>query len=188
MTRPRATTLALGALMVVASACGTQTAGSGDAPVSTTKAPSASIATPSTTSTPSNTPTPSPTPTEAVTGRVYWEDLEPGMCIYTKKLDNGYDFWVVPCTKKHDREVLAVTSLPGTTKWPGDRAVSKLANTACRAAFKKYVGVSYNTSDLEVTFYTTDKEGWQEKDRTALCLVFDPDHPTTTHALKGSKK
>ena len=115
MTRLRASTLALGALLVVASACGTQ--------------PKA----------------------------------------------------------KHDREVVKTTTLPGTNTWPGDRAVAKLADSTCRAAFKKYVGISYNKSDLQVDFITTVKEDWQEGFRTAVCLVFDPDHKTIKHSLRGSR-
>lgn len=183
MTRPRATTLALGALVVVASACGTQTAGTGSSSSPTPTTPSSAVT--------ASAPTPSATPTPtADTGprRVYWEDLEAGMCIDTKKLESDYDFWVVPCGKKHNREVIANTTLPGTTKWPGDKAVDKASDTACRAAFKKYIGLSYNRSDLQLDVYTTDKEGWAEGDRTAVCLVFDPDHASVTTALKGSKK
>lgn len=187
MTRLRASTLVLGALMVVASACGTQPADSGSSPsASPTTPPATSSPTPSSTPTPTRTPTPKPTPT-LTTGRVYWEDLEPGMCIDTRKLDSDYDYWVVPCKAKHDREVVKTTTLPGTNTWPGDRAVAKLADSTCRAAFKKYVGISYNKSDLQVDFITTVKEDWQDGFRTAVCLVFDPDHKTIKHSLKGSR-
>ena len=195
MTRPRATTLALttlalGALMVVASACGTQTAGSGGSPspTATTPSPAATPSTPTpSTPTPSVTPTPTPIP-DTGPRRVYWEDLEPGMCIDTKKLKSDYDFWVVPCAKKHNREVIANTTLPGTTTWPGDRAVGKASDTACRAAFKKYIGLNYNKSDLQLDVYTVDEQGWAEGDRTAVCFAFDPDHATVAHSLKGSRK
>ena len=185
MKRPRATTLALGALVVVASACGTQTAGTGSTSSPTPPTPSSAA----TASTPTRSATPTPTPTpDTGPRRVYWEDLEPGMCVDTKKLKSDYDFWVVPCTKKHNREVVANTTLPGTTKWPGDKAVSKASDTVCRAAFKKYIGISYNRSGLQLDAYTTEEEGWAEGDRTAVCFVFDPDHATVTHSLKGSKK
>ena len=183
MTRPRAFTLALGALMVVASACGTQIGGSGTSPSPATPTPSPASSSP----TASTTPTPTPS-TDSGPRRVYWEDLEPRMCLDTRKLDNGYDYWVVPCTAKHDREVLANTTLEGPTTWPGERAVDKLADTACRAAFKKYVGVSYDNSHLELEYLAAVKEDWQEGVRTSVCLVFDPDHKTISHTLKGSRE
>jgi Septum formation len=184
MPRLRTSTLAVGALMVVAAACGTQTAGSASG--TTTGSPSG------TTSTSSSTPnatTSTPTPTKtAEPDRIYWEDVEPGMCLDEATHKSETDVWVVPCTTKHNREVVANISLSGTDAWPGDHAVSKAVTAACTAEFRRYVGISYAKSDLTLDFFGVDKEGWEDGDHTMVCLVFDPDHKMITHTLKGSRQ
>lgn len=120
--------------------------------------------------------------------RVYWEDLEPGMCVDTLSHKSDYDLWVVPCTAKHNREVTANTTLPGTNKWPDDRAVDKAATATCKAAFTKYVGVSYNNSHLQLDNSTTVKEDWEDGYRTVICFVFEPDHTSIKHSLRSSRQ
>jgi hypothetical protein len=53
--------------------------------------------------------------------RVYWEDLQPGMCV--REDPNGMDYIVVDCSAEHEEEVMSRGTLEGSKEWPGDAAL-----------------------------------------------------------------
>ena len=143
-------------------------------------------ATPEPTASPSDEPVPAqPTGAMKKAKKVYWEDLRPATCIRTPA-DAAIDITTVDCRAEHDEEVTARTSLPKTHGWPGDKAVEDAASATCRTAFEKYVGISYDDSRLELSFYSTDKDGWNSGDRTLICTVYDPSAPNLTESLKAA--
>jgi hypothetical protein len=48
--------------------------------------------------------------------RVYWEDLQPGMCV--REDPNGMDFLVVDCRAEHEEEVMSRGTLVGSKERP----------------------------------------------------------------------
>ena len=125
---------------------------------------------------PSATPAPStaaPTPRPVRPKKVRIKDIRIGHCIDREPTGTFETLPVVPCAQPHDVEVFAIRSL-SAGRWPGDQAVSERADKACRPAFQAYVGVSYDESTLEMSWYMPTKSAWQAGDRGVTCVLRDP--------------
>ncbi len=114
------------------------------------------------------------------------DKLRAGHCIDREPTDTFETMPVVPCGQPHDVEIYAVRDLRGG-RWPGQQAVDELADEACRAAFRTYVGVEYNESTLEISWSTPTADGWRYGDRSALCILNDP-AGRLVGSMKGSRK
>jgi Septum formation len=122
---------------------------------------------------------------------VYWEDLQPGMCVRILRIPGdpyAMDYTVVDCSAEHEEEVTSSTTLAGSQKWPGDDAVDKAAEKKCKSAFASYVGLGRAKSRLDQDFLTVDQDGWTDGDFTLICLVLDPDNDHLTRSLRGAHK
>ena len=119
--------------------------------------------------------------------RVYWEDLQPGMCV--REVPDGMeDYIVVDCNAEHAEEVMSRGTLAGSKKWPGDAALEDRAGEKCKSAFASYVGLKLGDSRLDFDFLTPDKDSWNDGEVTLICLVLDPDHDQITRALRGARE
>ena len=127
-----------------------------------------------------------PTGPMAKPKRVYWQDLKPMTCVREPDDETASFVTAVDCRAEHDVEVMSRTSLKKTKKWPGDEAVNTAAFEKCSAAFAGYVGVPFDESRLEASFYSTDKEGWDQGDTTLICLIYDPVATNAPRRLKGA--
>jgi hypothetical protein len=141
--------------------------------------------TPTTSSTPSATASSSSKGPLAKAKRVYWENLKSGMCVVNPTSD-PYNVKVVDCRAPHEEEVTARTTLTGPRKWPGDSAIEEAADTKCRASFATYVGIDYDSSQLDIDYFTADKQGWEDGGHRLICMAYDPNHETLTATLKGA--
>ena len=127
-----------------------------------------------------------PTGPMAKPKRVYWQDLKPMTCVREPDDETASFVTAVDCRAEHDVEVMSRTSLKKTKRWPGDEAVNTAAFEKCSAAFAGYVGVPFDESRLEASFYSTDKEGWEQGDTTLICLIYDPVATNAPRRLKGA--
>jgi hypothetical protein len=118
--------------------------------------------------------------------QVYWEDLQPGMCV--REDPNGMDYLVVNCSAEHEEEVMLRGTLPGSDEWPGDAAIDDAAWEKCTSAFASYVGLRIDESRLDFNFVTPDKDGWTDSKPTLICLVVDPSQDQITRALRGANE
>jgi Septum formation len=118
--------------------------------------------------------------------RVYWEDLQPGMCV--REDPNGMDYLVVNCSAEHEEEVMLRGTLAGSDEWPGDAAIDDAAWEKCTSAFASYVGLRIDESRLDFNFVTPDKDGWTDSKPTLICLVVDPSQDQITRALRGANE
>jgi hypothetical protein len=116
--------------------------------------------------------------------RVYWQDLQPGMC--TREDPNEMDYIVVDCTAEHEEEVMSRGTLAGSKEWPGDAALEDTAGEKCKSAFASYVGLKLDDSRLDFNFLTPDKDSWNDGKVTLICLVLDPYHHQITRSLRGA--
>lgn len=132
-------------------------------------------------------PTPRATTPLARSRSIYWGSSKPGMCLVVPD-DVAYDVTRTDCRTKHDAEVMLRSRLPGSRTWPGEDALDRKALKVCEAAFPRYVGLPLNESLLDVDYITADRAGWEDGDRTVICLVFDPNEEWTTRALKASRE
>jgi hypothetical protein len=116
--------------------------------------------------------------------RVYWEDLQPGMCV--REDPNEMDYIVVDCRAEHEEEVMSRGTLTGSKEWPGDAALEDAADEKCESAFAAYVGLGIDESRLDYNYLTPDRDGWTDGKPTLICLVLDPSHNQITRALRGA--
>jgi len=79
-----------------------------------------------------------------------------------------------PCTELHDSEIFASTTLPDGD-FPGDDAVTATADDFCYGQFQTFVGMAYEQSVLELSYFMPSKESWDGMgDREVLCILVDP--------------
>jgi hypothetical protein len=118
--------------------------------------------------------------------RVYWEDLQPGMC--GREDPNDMDYIVVDCSAEHEEEVMSRDTLARSKEYPGDAAVEDAAQQKCETAFASYVGLELDESRLDLDYFTPDEDSWTAGKVTLICLVLDPDHDQITRALRGASE
>lgn len=81
---------------------------------------------------------------------------------------------ILPCTESHTYEAYSAFQIDDGD-FPGLDAITAQADQGCVDAFEDFVGVSYESSMLEFTYYYPTEESWNGLgDREVLCLVFDP--------------
>lgn len=90
----------------------------------------------------------------------------------------------VPCGEPHEDEVFAVFDhpAPDDALFPGEEAVTKVAQDGCAERFAGYLGTPYEKSKLQVAVIAPGAVSWDEGDRAIVCLVFGDKR------LKGSQK
>ena len=93
---------------------------------------------------------------------------------------------VVDCSEPHDSEAYASIMMPDGD-FPGGDAVTAAAQEGCLAEFEGYVGIPYEESTYDVSFYFPTEASWGGGDREILCTVYDPSGKTTGSA-QGSNK
>jgi Septum formation len=82
---------------------------------------------------------------------------------------------VVPCSEPHDLEVYAEFALDGE-EYPGDEQADTLAFEGCLAEFEGFVGLRYEESTLDYTYYRPTEASWNGvDDRLVSCLILDPE-------------
>ena len=93
----------------------------------------------------------------------------------------------VPCAQPHAFEAYHAFDLT-QQRYPGLDAVDEAAIDGCLAAFKDFADISYRRSVLEITWLYPTETSWNLlRDREVLCLVADPEGPTTG-SLEGARR
>ena len=93
---------------------------------------------------------------------------------------------IVPCSKPHDSEAYkSITMKDGD--FPGTDAVKAQADQGCGDAFPAFVGIPFNDSKLDISYYFPTSDSWSNGDREILCTVYD-DGVKTTGTLKNAKR
>jgi hypothetical protein len=118
-------------------------------------------------------PTPGTPPRPVKPKRISTEKIKVGHCIDRMPAKTFVTLPVVPCVQPHDVEVYAIRNL-GRGGWPGDKALADRADKACHPVFATYVGVPYDQSTLETSWYGPTQAGWRAGNREVACLLYDP--------------
>jgi hypothetical protein len=112
-------------------------------------------------------------------GKVDVDDLKSGDCVVENLAEGEFTrVEVAPCAKPHFFEAYATFKL-AEGDFPGDEKVDQLAGDGCYERFADFVGVSYDDSELEMTYMTPLEDTWSI-DRGVACLI------TEESATKGS--
>jgi hypothetical protein len=115
------------------------------------------------------------------------EDLSVGDCLNDADLSGIVtSVPVVPCSEPHDSEAYAEFELD-EGPFPGSEEIDAKGNAGCVERFTEFVGIAFNESDLEYSFYLPTESSWPQGDRRILCEVYDP-KKQTTGTLKGAAR
>jgi hypothetical protein len=96
------------------------------------------------------------------------------------------DVNVVPCDQPHDFEVYYDFSIPDGD-WD-EEAVYAAAEQGCLEQFPTFVGLSYEESLLDFSYYAPTQQSWEEgNDRIVSCFIGDPS-TQTTGSLAGAAR
>jgi hypothetical protein len=133
--------------------------------------------------------TPAPAASLAIVS-VY--NLLPGQCfdaVFDKDDDRVLAAIVRSCDEPHGAEVFGTPELsdPAGTPYAED-AVTQAAQEACVPAFRDYVGVEYDASRLEATYYGPYEWTWAAGDRAIICFVQGTPEDPLTKSVKGLRE
>ena len=98
---------------------------------------------------------------------------------------NKHPRQVVDCAEPHDLEVFYTGLLPDEP-WPGQDTVNDDADDRCYTEYEDYVGISYEDSDYDYSFYLPDEQEWAAGKRTVVCVVTPFPGEDLTGSVKGS--
>ena len=97
------------------------------------------------------------------------------------------DVPTIDCALPHDYEVYAEFDID-RANWPGDDEIFSLADEGCYSPFAGYVGVPFEDSVLDYTYYVPTQDGWENYDDHAVsCIIFDPAGQTTGSLMAAGR-
>ena len=107
-------------------------------------------------------------------------DITVGDCIgESTDEETVTDVKVIDCASPHSYEVFHEFEIASAT-FPCDDAVADEAYDGCIAKFEPFVGVAYEDSALDFTYFSPLEDGWKELgDKLVSCLIVDPNGPST---------
>jgi hypothetical protein len=97
---------------------------------------------------------------------------------------------IVECDVPHKWEAFESIQMTDA-EYPGEEATQSQADTACNDPFTTYVGLTYDESIYDYSFYYPTQETWDDpqlQDREILCLAKADDDSDITGSLKGVNK
>jgi hypothetical protein len=94
----------------------------------------------------------------------------------------------VDCAGEHDGEVVGTTDVDGAAgiAFPGQDAIEAAATADCLPLFASYVGVSFDTSRLDMYYIGPTPETWARDDRTIACIAIGPGATSLTGSVRGT--
>lgn len=90
----------------------------------------------------------------------------------------------MPCDSPHQLEAYATFTLPDGA-FPGQDDVDRLSEGGCVKRFEDYIDMSYDESEIEISFLRLFAEAW-DFDRGVTCML-DAGSPTTG-TLEGAQR
>lgn len=116
-------------------------------------------------------------------------DLRVGDCFDLKDdaEEEVDDVTARPCSEPHGFE-LVHTGTVASDGYPSDAAFGAWLEDNCLPAFEDYVGLSYQQSALEVTWFQPTPGGWDDGDHTVQCAVYDPAQPELSEAVRNAAR
>ena len=112
--------------------------------------------------------------------------LETGTCFDDpESFEEVTDVPVVDCSEPHDNEVIGSFDLPDG-EYPGDSAVTSLAEGGCLERFEPYIGIDFPTSVYDLGWFTPSTDSWDVGDREVICFVYDVTLAKITGSVAGT--
>jgi hypothetical protein len=122
-------------------------------------------------------------------GTLQVQDLRIGACFNLKDeaADSVSDVDAKPCTEAHRYELYHVANM-SEGDYPSDDQLSAFVEQECVGAFATYVGLSYDTSTLDVVYFTPSSDAWKSGDRSVQCAAYDPGDTAVVGTLHGAAR
>lgn len=79
-----------------------------------------------------------------------------------------------PCTQPHNGQVVGTFVLAGGSAWPGRLVISREASTGCSAMLSSVLQQHSLASGIRWLYYYPDSHSWSSGDRSASCVLMDP--------------
>lgn len=106
--------------------------------------------------------------------------MKVGDCLDNQEADEVETIPAVPCDQPHDLEAYYSFDLEDADEYPGQTAVTDLADEGCYNAFPDFIGISYEESSYDFTYFFPTTESWTNGgDREIMCLIGSADEKTT---------
>jgi hypothetical protein len=94
---------------------------------------------------------------------------------------------IVECSEPHDSEAYDADNLDDGD-FPGQDAIDQAAELLCGPSFETFIGLDYEASIYDYSYYFPTEESWAAGDREVLCVAYADDQAKITGSLKGIKK
>jgi hypothetical protein len=94
----------------------------------------------------------------------------------------------VDCGEPHDNEVFALIDYTETDTYPGPDQMQQIGRELCIEQFEGYVGLDYNSSELEVFSIYPTEASWGDGDREVICALYDSDLDKLTGTMEGAAR
>ena len=91
---------------------------------------------------------------------------------------------IVECSEPHDSEAYDSGNLDDGD-FPGDDAVKQAAELLCGPSFQSFIGLDYEASLYDYSYYFPTEESWAAGDREVMCVAYADDLSKITGTLKG---
>ncbi|MDA2805882.1 septum formation family protein [Nocardiopsis suaedae] len=106
-------------------------------------------------------------------------DIAVGDCLNDESIQGEVsEVPLTDCSAPHDSEVYAST-ISAESEWPGDQAITDEADQFCLDEFATFIGVPYEQSVYDFSYYTPTREAFEQFDREIYCVVYSPGEQTT---------
>jgi hypothetical protein len=112
-------------------------------------------------------------------------DVRVGQCYQQPKDEQTQWIEVLSCRQPHDAEVFAIVPLGGQAL-PAEAELERLADNACTAQFRVYVGVAPEASRLDFDWWAPTKESWASGGRTVMCALQNADASRLVGSMHAS--
>lgn len=94
----------------------------------------------------------------------------------------------LPCSQPHDAEAYLSFDQDGE-KYPGADAVAAATERGCFAAFKSFVGIPWEESELDISALEPTQESWEDgDDREVTCAIVSYDSSKLVGSTRGSNR
>lgn len=93
----------------------------------------------------------------------------------------------VPCTSKHELEVIHVGAMDEGSYPTSDGFVDYVIEY-CDPAFAAYIGKSVDDSGFDYDWLVPSQDAWRSGDRTVRCAAYEPGNASRTRSLRGTQR
>jgi hypothetical protein len=95
------------------------------------------------------------------------------------------DIPVVECASPHANEVFHSYDIGGQ-EFPGDASIHIQADSLCYDAFEGYVGITYESSVYDFSWYFPTAESWSIGGTSIICFAYNTDLTSVTGSVEGT--